>query len=112
MDERRPAVAPERMVVPTSAGVALGETSRTRAATPATCGAAIDVPLFTDVAELLAIPALRMLEPGAKRSMHVPQFENEERASVEVVEPTVNAWGVLAGDWVQASASSLPAETA
>jgi hypothetical protein len=39
-----------------------------------------------------------MLDPGANRSRHVPQFENDERASVEVVAPTVTAFGVLDGE--------------
>ena len=53
-----------------------------------------------------------MLEPGAKTSRHVPWFENEERASVFVVEPTVMAAAVRAGDELQAFVFSLPAATA
>ena len=30
-------------------------------------------------------------EPGANMSTHVPKFEKDERASVDVVEPTVIA---------------------
>ena len=39
-----------------------------------------------------------MLEPGAKMSRQVPKFENDERASVLVVEPTVIAVGARAGE--------------
>ena len=54
-------------------------------------GAAKEVPDMVSVAELLVIPAERMLEPGAKMSTQVPLLLNEERASVLVVEPTVMA---------------------
>ncbi len=53
-----------------------------------------------------------MLEPGAKRSRHVPKFENDERASVVVVEPTVIAFAARAGDELQALVLLLPAATA
>ena len=39
-------------------------------------------------------------------------MENEERASLEVVEPTVMAFAARAGDLVQALVLSLPAATA
>ena len=54
----------------------------------------------------------RIPEPGAKRSKHVPKFENEERASLVVVEPTVIALAARAGDELQALALLLPAATA
>ena len=50
-----------------------------------------------------------MEEPGAKMSTQVPKFEKDERASVEVVEPTVMAAATRAGDCVHASALLLPA---
>jgi hypothetical protein len=68
------------------------------AATPATCGDAIDVPLMVLVAVLLVYHAEIIDEPGAKISTQVPKFENDERASVLVVEPTVIAAGTLAGE--------------
>jgi len=37
-------------------------------------------------------------EPGAKMSTHVPKFEKEERASVEVLEPTVMAAATREGE--------------
>ena len=49
--------------------------------------------------------------PGAKISTTEPKLEKEERASVEVVEPTVMASGVLAGDEVEASVLLFPAAT-
>ncbi len=45
---------------------------RTSAAAPATCGAAIDVPLIVFVAVSLVCQAEVMLDPGAKMSRHVP----------------------------------------
>jgi len=42
--------------------------------------------------------AERIPEPGAKRSTHVPKFENDERASVVVVEPVVIALTARAGE--------------
>ena len=40
-----------------------------------------------------------MLEPGANQSTQLPQFENDDRASVElVVEPIVSAVAVRAGE--------------
>ena len=51
-------------------------------------------------------------EPGANRSRHVPKLENEERASVVVVEPTVIAFAARAGDELHAFALLLPAATA
>jgi hypothetical protein len=37
-------------------------------------------------------------EPGAKRSRQVPMLEKEERASIEVEEPTVMAAATRAGE--------------
>ena len=52
-------------------------------------------------------------EPGAKMSTQVPIFENDDRASEEVVEPTVKAPEARAGEKLQASCPlSLPAATA
>lgn len=82
------------------------------AATPATCGEAIDVPLKVAVAVLEVNHAERMPEPGAKRSRQVPKFENDDRASVVVVEPTVIAFAARAGDELQALALLFPAATA
>jgi hypothetical protein len=44
-------------------------------------------------------------------SKHVPKFENDERASEVVVEPTVTAFAARAGDELQAFALLLPAAT-
>src|SRR5688500_5875184 len=52
-----------------------------------------------------------MDEPGAKMSTQVPQFENEERASVLVVEPVVTALAARAGETLQAFWFSFPAAT-
>ena len=48
---------------------------RRRAAAPATCGEAMDVPLMVFVAVDDVYHAERMLEPGAKMSRQVPKFE-------------------------------------
>ena len=96
----------------TVAGEAVGFVSRNNAATPATCGVAIDVPEIVLVAVSLVLHADVMLLPGAKMSRQVPKFENEERASVVVVEPTVIAFGTRAGETLQAFWFSFPAATA
>ena len=70
------------------------------------------MPLIVFVALSEPIHADVMLEPGANRSRHVPQFENEERASVEVVAPSVIAFGVRAGVKLQASPLLFPAASA
>jgi len=73
---------------------------------------AIDVPLIVFVAVSLVAHAEVMLDPGAKMSRHVPQFEKLERESLLVVEPTVIAAATRAGDEKQASALLLPAAIA
>jgi hypothetical protein len=73
---------------------------------------AIEVPLMVFVAVLLVFHAEVMLEPGAKMSRHVPKLENEERASVLVVAPTVLAARTRAGEELHASAFELPAAIA
>ena len=87
----------------TVAGEAVGLVSRNKAATPVTCGVAIEVPEIVLVAVSLVLHDEVMLLPGAKRSTQVPKFENEERASVIVVEPTVIALATRAGDVLHAS---------
>ena len=82
----------------TVAGDALGFVSKKSAATPATCGDAIEVPEIVFVAVLLVAQAEVILEPGAKMSTHVPKFENEDRASELVVDPTVSALVTRAGE--------------
>lgn len=81
------------MAAVTVAGEAPGFPSKNKAATPGTCGVAIEVPEIVFVAVSLAFQDEVMLEPGAKTSTHVPKFENDERRSVLVVEPTVMALG-------------------
>jgi hypothetical protein len=95
----------------TSAGDIEGFCDNANAATPATCGAAIDVPDIERVALSEVCPADTMLEPGAKTSKHEPKLENEDRSSLEVVEPTVMASGSPAGDTVHALTLELPAAT-
>jgi hypothetical protein len=56
----------------TVAGDATEFNCRYRAATPATCGEAIDVPLRVAVAVSLVYQDERMLEPGAKMSTTLP----------------------------------------
>jgi len=87
----------------TVAGEAVGFVSRNNAATPVTCGVAIDVPEIVLVAVSLVFHDEVMLLPGANMSRQVPKFENEERASLVVVEPTVIALATRAGDVLQAS---------
>src|SRR5918993_834538 len=99
------------MAAVTVAGDAPGFVSKNRAATPATCGDAIEVPEIVFIAVSLRCQDEVMLEPGAKISTHVPKFENDERASVLVVEPTVIALATRAGEKPQASVLTLPAPT-
>jgi hypothetical protein len=68
------------------------------AATPATWGAAIEVPLIVAAAPVDPIQAEVMLEPGANRSTQEPTFEKVESKSLFVDEPTVRADGALAGE--------------
>ena len=97
----------------TCCGVNDGFCASTSAAAPVTCGVAIDVPLMVFVAVLLVFHAEVIEEPGAKMSRQVPMLENEDRASVLVVDPTVIAVGVRAGEVLHAFAPlSLPAATA
>ena len=70
------------------------------------------MPLIEVTVALEPIQDDMMLWPGANRSTHVPQFENDARASVLVVAPTVIASGTRDGEPLQALAFSLPAATA
>ena len=63
------------IAVITCDGVAVVAAERYRAAKPATWGAAMEVPDWTEVAVGDDIPAETMSEPGAKRSRHAPKFE-------------------------------------
>jgi len=107
-----PVVALLTMALRTVAADAEGFACLYNAATPATCGDAIDVPLKVAVAVVEVHHADRIPEPGANRSTHVPKFENEDRASDVVVEPVVIAFAARAGDDVHASVLLLPAATA
>jgi hypothetical protein len=59
----------------TEAGDSVGVPERCWAASPATCGAAIDVPDRVTVEVADAIPVETIPEPGARRSRQVPKFE-------------------------------------
>src|SRR6185503_4778777 len=107
-----PVVALPTIAAATVAALWLPNCERYRAATPATCGVAIDVPLIVLVAVSLVFHVEVMLEPGAKTSTQVPKFENDERASVVVVDPTVSAVATRAGEELQAFALLLPAAIA
>jgi hypothetical protein len=96
----------------TVAGDAPGLPCSIRAATPATCGDAIEVPLSVAVAVSLVNHAEGMLEPGAKISTTLPKLENDERASLIVDDPTVIASATRAGDELAAFVFELPAATA
>src|SRR5690348_2729720 len=116
-----PLVAAATTALRTWAGEALGCVSRYRAKTPATCGAAKEVPDATFCTSLSTVPsgltrglyqADRMFTPGAKMSMQRPQFENVARRSVVAsMAPTVTASGTRAGEKLQASMLALPAAT-
>jgi hypothetical protein len=72
----------------------------------------MEVPLIVFVAVSLVFQADVMLEPGAKRSRQDPKFENDDRASVFVVLPTVSACVTRAGEELHAFALLLPAAIA
>jgi len=91
MPLRRFTVASATSAFRTVAGKAVGFDCRYLAAAPATCGVAIEVPLIVFVAVSLVSHADVMLVPGAKMSTMLPKFENEDRASVFVLDPTVIA---------------------
>jgi len=93
----------------TCCGVHDGFADATRAAAPATCGVAIDVPLMVLVAVSLVFHADVMFTPGAKMSRQVPKLENDARWSVRSVAPTVIAAGTRAGLKLHALALLLPA---
>lgn len=93
-------------------GVACGLVERYRATRPATWGEAIDVPDSVFVAVFDEYQADVIDAPGANKSRQRPKFENDARASVMVVAPTVSAEVVaLAGDTVHASTFVFPAAT-
>ena len=96
----------------TVAGDAPGLLCKNRAATPATCGVAIDVPLNVAVAVSLPFDDDSMLDPGAKISTTLPKFENDERASFIVDEPTVIAAATRAGEEFAALVFAFPAAMA
>src|ERR1044072_5626779 len=105
-------VAPLTIALRTVLAEAPGLNCLKSAATPATCGEAIEVPLNVAVAVSELNHEDKIPEPGAKMSKHVPKLENDERASLVVVDPTVIALAARAGDELQASALLLPAATA
>ena len=75
---------------------ALGSFCNSKAATPATCGLAMEVPLMVLEPPLNQVDV--MLEPGPKMSTQEPKLEKPERASLMVVEPTVMALAARAGE--------------
>ncbi len=70
--ETTPLVAADVSAEATCAGVAEGLSARCRAAAPATCGLAMDVPEMVLVAESPLFHAEVMEEPGAKMSRTEP----------------------------------------
>ena len=95
--ERAALVAWQTRSSRTSTALSSGCSAISCAAAPETCGAAIEVPerVVRAVSESALAP--RMADPGAKRSTHAPSFENDERLSEAVLEPTVRAPGAEAG---------------
>ena len=109
---RRFSVAALTIAFLTLAGEAVRLFWRNRAATPATCGVAIDVPLMVFVAVSLVDHADVMLDPGAKMSTTLPKLEKDDRASLIVLEPTVIAEPTRAGEELLAFVFELPAAIA
>ena len=96
----------------TVAGEAVGLLCKNRAATPAVCGDAIEVPLKVAVAVSLVNHADKIPEPGANISTTLPKFENDDRESELVDDPTVIASLTRAGEELEAFVFELPAATA
>src|SRR2546428_13886024 len=92
--------------------VAVGLPWRYGAATPVTCGVAIDVPLIVFVDVSVSHHADVMFTPGANQSTHGPKSEKLALRSAESVAPTVIASATPDGEPAQASAVSLPAAAA
>ena len=88
-----------------------GNACASRAARPATCGAAIDVPEIVRVADEPPTQAEVMLVPGAQRSTHDPKFEYAACASARSIAPIVSADGARAGEDEHASVELFPAAT-
>ena len=92
--------------------VAVGALAASSAATPLTCGAAIDVPLAQE--KLPFSPVDSTFAPGAKRSTAVAlTFEKSAGSSAFVLAPTQTTFAAveLHGMYWAASALSLPADT-
>ena len=68
------------------------------AATPATCGDAIEVPLMVLVAVVEVCQADVIDEPGAYTCAQLPQFENDDLASLLVELMTLVTADALAGE--------------
>ena len=79
------------------------------AATPATNGLAIEVPLRNAVAAGLVFQSDWIPVPGANRSTQVPKSENVDRVSAVSVAATVIAGVTSAGTVPHASALAFPA---
>src|SRR5690606_19637191 len=107
-----PVVASATILSRTCAGDQVGLADRIRAATPATCGAAIDVPLIVLVAVLEVDHAEGILGPGPKLSRQEPKFETDARLSLLAVAPTVLAPPARVGEKLHALAWLFPAALA
>jgi hypothetical protein len=82
----------------TWAGVIVGALPSMFATTPATCGAAIDVPDMMEEEVGLVIAAEIICVPGARMSTQEPRLENSAKKSLESVAPTVIAEAALDGE--------------
>ena len=87
----------------------LGLAERMAARAPATCGAAIDVPLNTE--KLPLGTEERMLLPGASRVRKVALLEKDDTVSCFVVDPTLTAEEMQAGADMAFVWPSLPEAT-
>jgi hypothetical protein len=88
-----------------------GYKERSIAATPDTCGVAIEVPL--KIAKLVSDNQFAdvISSPGANISTHLPKLEYVDFAVALEIAPTVIAAGALAGEIEHASIFSFPAAT-
>src|SRR5215475_4132839 len=95
------------------AGVAIGFEDKYRAAAPATCGEAIEVPERTSVPPPLLVE--RIMTPGAQMSTQLTQLLNPASCSLASVAATVISPSMgprRDGEPLHASVLSFPAATA
>src|SRR4029450_9131100 len=86
--------------------LAVGSACLATAHAPARCGVAIDVPLCAAYVPPRIDDSIT--SPGARRDRNGAMFENHETSSLLVVEPTLTAEEMHAGDMIADPVKPLP----